>query len=222
MTELSYKSFGITLRPPHGVTAVHEARVVKHILKNCDYYHVVSEKEGDDRHLHMVLMYKDAKKKSDVCKLVNRWGSLDEPNSKRYGKCVKIAYNCEWVQKYCLDNPLKEGEVRSEVCKQLPAGHIESYFPTESEQQLAQSKAKPSCFARMREYESLWYEHMPQGTELCRENVDWFLSKVWYNLRIMKGPLDGRHQKSVCMYLLRWMRRCDAPTMEWAPFEPLN
>ena len=120
-----YNTWAITIRPTNGITNEQIECVTNWIVKSCDYYHIVTEKDGWERHLHAALFLKRDDHKSN---LNNRILSIPCLKDTLTGaeqvvmrKGTKIMYDWNWINKYM--NP-KENLKRDPFHKD-----IDSFLP---------------------------------------------------------------------------------------------
>ena len=99
-----YNTWAITIRPTNGITNEQIECVTNWIVKTCDYYHIVTEKDGWERHLHAALFLKRDDHKSN---LNNRILSIPCLKDTLTGaeqvvvrKGTKIMYDWNWINKY--------------------------------------------------------------------------------------------------------------------------
>ena len=120
-----YNTWAITIRPTNGITNEQIEGVTAWITKICDYYHIITEKDGIERHLHAALFLKKDDHRSN---LNNRILSIpclkdtltgNEQAVLRRG--TKIMYDWNWINKYM--NPkenLKRDPFHKDISSFLP------------------------------------------------------------------------------------------------------
>lgn len=211
---MSYQSFSVTFRPRSGVTDLQISKFMKYVRRRCEYYHVVTEKTGMDRHIHAALFMKKACTKGnvaiDMCRLDPDLDS-DEKAVARRG--VKIQYNRDWVQVY-LDKD-DETEV---VSSNMPEwSFLESYWPPALDQKKAMAeKAVDKYYAKL---EVLWLEHRGPGIEICKESVRDFLTDMMYSARKIR-VMDRKKHLSVALCLTDYLNKAtSSPELSFAPWE---
>ncbi len=131
------KSFAITIRPSVGISPELEEKLLKIFtnIKDQDGVHIVSEKTGVERHLHIQLWFSEEKRKGDMKKKIERvlekypWWDV---NHKRHCIKIKMAYN-DWVSIYCEENEEKNDEF-SVLMDKIPS-HTPQYYPSEKDQE---------------------------------------------------------------------------------------
>lgn len=114
-----FQSFALTIRPRGGIPKDGAfQKALETWLENWDYQLYAYEMEGADRHLHAQIFSEDPKRRSDICKRLERIQSKHDPDWSTASKRVlfngiKVAYN----DKY-LDYILKDQN-------ETPDGYIE-------------------------------------------------------------------------------------------------
>jgi len=66
----TFKTFAIIIRPRSGVSDTDIDRFVKWVKRNAEFYYVITEKSGDERHIHFALFLKKRKKRSNVTQMI--------------------------------------------------------------------------------------------------------------------------------------------------------
>ena len=61
-----YNTWAITIRPTNSITNEQIEGVTTWITKICDYYHIITEKDGYERHLHAALFLKKDDHRSNI------------------------------------------------------------------------------------------------------------------------------------------------------------
>ena len=205
---MEYRAYAVTIRPRNGVTDEHVKSVAKFVRFRSEYYVMVTEKTGHERHIHAGLFLKKPMRKNKLNEYLTnlicfKELGFDEKRVIRQG--TKIMYNCDWVNEY-LD---KEDDTVI-VMKNLPEEkHLEAYFPGEAEQQKAQRAARVNAAkdAYFQMLEELWYQQMPPGTEICFNTTKDFLADNMYNKRTIKVLRDLRHISNTANHLVRYLKK---------------
>lgn len=210
-----YRTYAVTIRPLDGITDKQVSRVTKWVKKNCDFYHVVTEKTMAERHVHAGFILKEAKPRSNVLQMIMQLFkdlTVSEKAVLRHG--LKIMYNWDFINTY-LDKD--DDTVVIESC--LPEeGHIESFFPPKPEPPtIEQSKKK--CSLYYHELEALWWKHTTPGYEVHTMNARDFLFKMMYSERCIPMIRDDQTIKQTARHLVRWLNKQTQSTIELAPFE---
>ena len=114
-----FQSFALTIRPRGGILKDGPLqKALETWLENWDYQLYAYEMEGESRHLHAQIFTNDPKRRSDICRRLERIQAKHDPDWSLASKRVlfsgiKVAYN----DKY-LDYILKEQN-------ETPEGYIE-------------------------------------------------------------------------------------------------
>lgn len=209
-----YQSFAITFRPRNGVTDKHITKFMKYVRRTCTYYHVVTEKSNEERHLHAGLFLTAAKLKANVITDLKRLDpTLDDEEKRNINRGVRIQYNLDFIQNY-----LDKDDDTVVIGSNLPEkGRLESYWPPMEEQRLAMAqKATDKYYANL---EALWYQHTPPNQPVTKENCVMFLGDMMFNERKIRVMRDDKHIKNVAVMLTRYLTKETRLTVEWAPWE---
>lgn len=211
---MNYQSFAITFRPRDGVTDKQIKKMEEYCRKKCDYYYLITEKEGTDRHIHVGMFLKKKMLKGSVAiELLRMYPELDSDERRVARKGIKIQYNLDWIEKY-----LDKDDATTVISDNLPErAHLDAYWPPDEDQRKAQAaKSVDSFYAKL---EMLWYEHRSPGVEKSRENVRDFLADMMYCSRKIR-VMDRKKHLSVALCLTDYLNKCTAlPNVQWAPFE---
>lgn len=135
-------AFFATFRPRNGITDDDISRILHYIPKLAMYWLLVIEKEGAERHAHLVLFPHIAQQRSNVVTLLSKhclagWDKDEIANFKRWDRrtgtgCVKTATSLDLISSYLDGTYAKKAddffEVRDE---QLPADlhELEKWIP---------------------------------------------------------------------------------------------
>jgi len=184
---LKYKSFAFTIRPRQGVTDDQIKTVTKYCKNHCTYYHVITEKDAEQLHLHVGMFLKEPRARNKINEEVFRhkcFKDLDSQERPCQLNGTKIMYNRDWVNKYCdkEDNTVV-------IASNLPElHHIDHFFPSKEEQDKAKAKAALNNAAdkRMCRLEQMWYECRDPGVEVNYTNVAHFYSDMMYCTRVLR------------------------------------
>ena len=71
-THSKFQTYAFTLRPRGGVTEAQIAKLCKYCKNKAEWYKVVTEKEGDERHIHAVWVLKEAVTRGNVLTYLQR------------------------------------------------------------------------------------------------------------------------------------------------------
>lgn len=207
-----FKTFAFTLRPRNGVTDEHLRKIEAYTRKKCEWYHVVTEKTGSERHIHAGWVLKDPSTRSNVATYMNRmFQSLDPDEKKVMNSGLKIMYNEDFIRKY-----LDKDDDTVVVCSCLPErGYLESYFPPRKVVPVATRLAYHSQLTAL---ESLWREHVAPHVEVNTANARDFLFDMQYSKRLI-GIMDDKKLIQTSRWLVRWMNKADRCLLDMPPFE---
>jgi len=202
-----YKTYAITVRPRAGITDDQVDRLSTWIRKQCEYYHVVTEKKDEQRHLHAALFLKTSKERKNVISmLLNQMKDLDGEERTVLRKGVKLMYNMDYI-----DNYLDKDDETVKVISNLPDKYLG--FP-EKEDSLDR-KADP-YYAKL---EKLWYEHQHTGVEVCGQTCRDFLYDLMYNKRLIRIIADDKRIMQVARHLMRYLKKATVCNLEVPPWE---
>lgn len=211
-----FKTFAFTLRPRDGVTDKQIQKLNKYIRNKCEYWHVITEKTDDERHVHAALVMKEPTTRSNISTYLSRmYKDLEDDEHKVMLSGLKIMYNEDFIRKY-----MDKDDDTVVVDSNLPEeGFLESYFPPKPKEEGVKAKRQLAYHQYMKELEALWREHQPVHVEVNTENVRDFLFNMQYNKRLI-GLIDDKKLIQVSKWLTRWMNK-----VEWChtgflpPFE---
>lgn len=209
---IPFKTYAVTVRPSDGITDPQIEKFVKWVKRHCVYYHVVTEKDGSQRHIHSGLVLKEPKLKTNVTAMLKglfKQMSTDEHRVLSRG--VKIMYNDDFIQQY-LDKD--DDTVVIESC--LPeSGTLESFYPPKP----TTPEVPRKCSAYYHELEALWYKHQAPHHDVNTMCVRDFLFKMMYSDRVIPVIRDDKQIIQVARHLVRWIKKADASTIVLPPFE---
>jgi len=208
-----FRTYALTVRPRGGITDAQIALLEKFVRDKCEYYHMITEKTGFERHVHAALWLDKPVIRSNVVTMMMRlFKDLDHDEKRVIREGIKIMYNGDWTEKY-----LNKGDDTVVVCSSLPeGGFIESYFPKKVDPSVSKT---PRCSLYYHELERLWYEHTPPGYEVHTMNTRNFLFNVMYNLRILPVIRDDKQIVQVSRHLCRWLNKAKESTIQLPPFD---
>lgn len=197
------KSISITFNPCKAITDETCNAIIDFCVSKCDYYHFVTEKTGDAKHMHAALYLTEAVE----CKYFNRdiqkkllkdlVKKLDNGTILKHAYKGKSIYNDDWLNQYCTKDP--------DVCK------IKSYLPGD--------KAKLAGYYRETvekkfydyvhfDFEKAFVEHNP---ELSRPyslgDVEMFLCYQMYGARTRRVIQEPRKAKNLIRSLCSYMNK---------------
>jgi len=210
---LTFKTFAFTLRPLDGVTDEQIEKFVKWVKKHCEYYHVITEKESHERHIHAGVVLKFAKTRSNVGVMIKcLFKGLSVQEYKVLLGGIKIMYNDDFIRKYLNKD---DHTVVIESC--LPeAGTMESYYPPKP---VDSTGTKRKCSAYYHELESLWYKFQEPHHEVNTMCVRDFLFKMMYSERCLPVIRDDKQIIQTARHLVRWILKKENSSIQLPPFE---
>jgi hypothetical protein len=209
----NFKTFAVTVRPANGVTDEQIKCMLKWVKKNCEYYHVVTEKEDFQRHIHAGIVLKKETTRSNIGNRVkNLFKELDTNEKRVLLRGIKIMYNEDFMRNY-LDKDDDTVVIESHLPE---VGHLESYFPPKPVESDGRTR---KCSAYYHQLEKLWYEHTGPHLEICTENARNFLFKIMYSERCIPVIRDDKQIVQTARHLVRWLKKAEESTIVLAPFE---
>jgi len=209
---MEFKTYAFTLRPADGVNDDHLKTFDKWVRKNCEYYHLITEKTGSARHLHAALYLKKPKTRSNVSTfLVRLFSDLTPTERSVMLKGLKVLYNNDWVTNY-----LNKDDDTVVIASNLPEkSHLESWYPSLPK---TESKTK-RCSLYYHELESLWYKYQPVDAEVNTMVARDFLFRMMYSERVLPVLRDDKAIVQTARHLVRWLNKTSYSSIELAPFE---
>lgn len=208
------RTYALTIRPLDGITDDQVTMVSRYIKRQCDYYHVVTEKTGSARHIHAGLILKNPKSRSNfVTDVLRMFKNLSPSEKSVLRQGIKIMYNFDFINCYLSKD---DDTVVIDSC--LPEkGHIESFFPPKP---LPTETVKvKKCSLYYHELEDLWYKHVTPGTELSTVEARRFLAKMMYSERCVPVIRDDKQIIQTARHLVRWLSKVEDDVWELPPFE---
>lgn len=208
-----FKTFAFTLNPRDGVSTAHLLLIEKYTRKHCEYYHVITEKTGSQRHIHAAWILKSPVTRSHVSMYMKRmFSDLDPIEQKVMLQGLKVMYNKDFIESY-----MDKNDDTVVICSNLPEkGSLETYFPPKKE------KAKPdrrlAYHQMMDDLEKLWHSHVSPHVEKNTANARDFLYDMQYNKRLI-GLMDDKKLNQVSRWLVRWMNKAETCLLDLPPFE---
>ena len=211
---MEFKSFAFTFRPMDGVTDQHVEQMDRWSRKNCEYYHIITEKTGSARHIHAALFLKKSQTRSNLSVRLSRLYSEISPSEKQVMlKGLKVLYNYDWIGSY-----LSKDDDTVVISSNLPEkSFLESWFPPKPPTLTAVKQRK--CSLYYHELEELWYKHQEVTVEITTVTCRDFLFKLMYSLRIIPVIKDDKTIIQTARHLTRWLTKKEHSTIELPPFE---
>jgi len=206
------QSYALTIRPLDGVTDEQIASTLKWVKRTCDYYHVITEKTGSERHIHAGLFCKNPKTRSNVVtELMRLFKDLTPSEKSVLRQGLKVMYNGDFIKNY-----LAKGDDTVVVESLLPEkGHMESYFTPKPSLKVKDNRKS----LYYHELERMWYEYRTPGYEVTTITARDFLFELMYSRRCLTVIRDDRQICQVARHLTRWLKMLSSSTIEIPPFE---
>jgi len=206
-----------TLRPTTGISDEDLKSVKAFLTKNCDYYHVITEKLDEERHVHTAIILKDEDTIKNFNRKAKRWFQyiVDQQRGLYLngGKGLfnsGVWYNEDWYGKYCAkgDNTVVHFD---RMCDEAERSGYYKDIP--EEERRSTSTADPY----LAKLERLWIE---DGESLCRSvatgevnirnscvRISRWISKKCFKDRVLRVIYDERRMrrtvKMLCCYLAK-------------------
>lgn len=214
MSDLKFKSFALTVRPLDGITDKQIESTMAFIRRRCEFYHVVSEKTGSQRHLHAGLILKDEVSRSNLLvQILRLYKDLSSQEKTVLRSGLKIMYNGDFIHSY-----LDKDDDTVVIASNLPEeAHLESYFPPKPVP--VEGERARKCSIYYHELEALWWKHTTPGMEINTVTVRDFLFKVMYSLRVLPVIRDDKQIIQTARHLVRWLNKATTSTIELPCFE---
>ena len=205
-------TFALTFRPRNGVSDIQILQLEQFILKRSQWWHLITEKLNDERHVHAGFVTKAPMTRSNLCQcLTQLFPELSDDERRLLFKGVKVMYNKDFIENY-----LNKDDDTVVISTNLPeAGSLESYFPPKPK---APANRRLAYHALMEQYEVLWRQHRALHVELNTMNVRDFLHDMQYNERLI-GLLPEKTFVQHSKWLTRWMNPDSKCTYELPCFE---
>ena len=107
-----YTTWTITVRPHGGITNEQIAGVSKWITRTCDYYHIITHKDGSERHMHAAMFIKRETVRSNLNSCLGSVTCLKDLTEAEKGvlrKGTKVMYDWNFISEYLAKhNPSHE------------------------------------------------------------------------------------------------------------------
>ena len=216
---MKYKSYSITLRPKSGIIDDDITMVKKITLKYCKFYHIITEKEDDERHIHGAMYLQKSMTSSAFNQMFKRLlcTSFEKRDSVwRYAYSAHNMYNDDFVTKY-----LNKGDSTVTIMNKLPdlLERNEYYADTVVPVRSLSRSADP-YFKKLYD---LYFESIPRvGTLAPSRNptlqeLEHFMCTLMFDqpdglskIRIIR---DERKMRQICQCLKALISRC--PCYPW-------
>ena len=206
MSPIPRKTFALTHRPKDGVTDVDCSALVKYCRSKCEYYKVITEKEGTDRHIHAALFMKKEQRLDNLIRSVFSLFPDLRPEEKmvlRQG--IKVSGNVQWL------DYLEKGDHTVVIADNLPErAHLEAFYPAKDEKRPYEKKN----FSYYMKLEKLYYEHADPGRVKNPQNCRHFLFDMMYNKRLIDVIRDDKSIIQVSRHLARFLNKVTESVIE--------
>ena len=212
MMDPKFKTFAFTLRPRDGVTDAQVQKMEKYLKKNAEYYKLITEKTGPERHLHCAFVLKNEATRGNVCVYMDRMFKDLEPDEKRVMRQgLKVWYNRDFL------SYLDKGDDTVVVCSSLPeVAYLDALFPPPPVPN--DEKKLMHVQALLTKWEKLWHEHVPTHMSINTDNVKDFMWSMMFEKRLMDPILDDKRISQIARGLVRWMLKANKCTVDDPPY----
>jgi len=159
-----FKTYCVTHRFREGITESQITKFANYLKKKCDYYYLITEKDGVERHLHFCFICKLSVSRSALTMEVTRlFPELDVDEKKVLLRGIKV-----WNNRDFLDY-MEKGDGTVIIEKNLSeVGFLEQYFPVTD---IVIPSKKLQNYVLMERLETLWKNHVPSHWSINTENV---------------------------------------------------
>jgi hypothetical protein len=219
---MEFKSFGITINVKPGI--VKGSKLEENLLKatkTANYYQIVSEKDGCERHFHIQLWFDDKKKKGDIKKKFERILSKEmfwDVDHKRHAIKIKICYN-DWILNYCEENELKlNGDDYSDMILDNMPAITEDYYPSEEEQENIKNKANAKD-QKFYSWLELWNKYEYKCDNPRDIDIAEFLGDMMFKSKTIPVIVDDKARRQNCKCLLAYIQGCKSAHLFMSNFE---
>lgn len=208
-------AFALTLRPRDGVTEDDLSEFISVARRLSKYCYVMTEMDGNNRHIHAALYLAKACTKGYVNQaFLRRLPGLDSNERVVFQNGTKLMYNDDFVQNYLT----KDDDAVVHYSNLPELAELGGFYPSQTEQaQIQASKAVDPWYAKM---ELRWKDYCPPGTILDQESILRFLYHEMCVTRTIK--IIPEHRK-VCqranllyMYICKLSVHPDYDRNRWA------
>lgn len=202
-TQEAIRTFAITLRPRGGILDEQVDTLVKYIKKQCDYYYIITEKTGIERHIHAGIFLKKKKTKSNfTTDILRLYKDLDPEEKSVMRKGIRVMFNADFLGEY-----MEKDDDTVVLEKNLPeASTMDSYF---AEVPLPKKKGPQATDTFYDNLEKLWYEYKRPIDEPTPKNLRNFLMRMMNYERKIRVIADNRKIFYISNALARYISRQD-------------
>jgi len=209
------KTFAITFRPRGGISDSQISSFVAWAKKKTQFHSIITEKLGEQRHLHAALWLEKAVANGNMgVTLCRLFKDLDPEEKAVFKSGIKVMYNSDWLTNY-----LSKGDDTVEISNNLPIegpGYLESYYPPTI---LPTKKGPGPTDPKYAHFEKLWYEHVPSDVEVTPLNCRHFLFRMMNKDRLIRVIEDDRKIMMISRALARYINKSDWCHLEVPPFD---
>lgn len=214
---MKYICFAMTLRPRDGILETDLSPIDKY-LKKCDYYHVISEKEEEQKHIHACFFLKEERE----LKVFNRYWKrqyqymLDsERGIWKYLYVGKPVYNDDWISKY-----LNKNDETKVIYSKIPGKNDRITYYRDIEIQDQKTRSADPYFNKL---ERLWEENDQFGSReengfIIRECnlyfIERFLCYLMFDARVIKPVQNAARMRRLCKTLEMYIKKSHTYTWE--------
>lgn len=204
-----YNAYGITLRPVGGITSIDIEKCLNYLtqlLKKGSIYGVlcISEKDDEQRHLHIALYYRNGQSTSDARKpwarlFSNSWDSRHSHSTSKFDVACKIKpmYNDDWTTKY-----LTKGDKTVVLLSCLPNEEVRKSLYKDTRR--TTPIASDPFYAKL---ERFWKELRGAQVPQNFKQVSDFLAEIMYVKRYIRVIGSNKRKKEVAYNLMSYIRR---------------
>lgn len=199
--QVSHRSYALTFRPQGGVTDTQISILLTWIRKAAEYFSIITEKEGDARHVHAAIFLRKASTRSNLTITLTRlFKSLTIEEKAVFQKGIKSMYNSDFITNY-----MEKGDDTIVIETNLPEiATLDSYFSEVPDQRKRGSTSTDPFYANL---ESLWYLHKRPIEECNPSNIRNFLMDMMNNKRTIRVIADNRKIFSISCALARYINK---------------
>lgn len=191
-----YHVFAITHRPKDGVTQNDIVVFENYLRRRGQYYKLITEKEGHERHIHCVVCFDPSVFKANVVRdVLKLYPELSEEERIVLRQGVKVVYDSNWL------SYLDKGDSTVLISENLPDGCLDSFYPEESSNK---TRKNLSYYSRL---EKLWYENEGNDKHPTASNCRDFLFDMMYCKRMIDVIRDDKSIIQVSRHLSRYLKK---------------
>jgi len=205
MPEPKEKVFAITHRPKNGVSDNDVTKLVDYCRQKGQYYKIITEKEGHERHIHAVVyLNTPVRLYNFIRSLLLLFPDMLPEEKIVFRQGVKVSKSIQWLEY------LNKGDSTVVIADNLPEeAHLESYYPVRPSPN--RESKKVTYYLRL---ERLWYEHSREMAVANPENCRHFLFKMMYADRLIDVIRDDKTIIQVSRHLSRYINKMSHSLIE--------